>query len=122
MQLRAERYLEKCREPKEFVALIEKVRAGDFDTACRFYDKIVPQLEPAEQALLVANDRFFLMSEVLGRKKIKPSLRHPWMYARCREVEAKSDGSWISGRVSTARAISPVAAVFRKSSTTPTLP
>jgi hypothetical protein len=37
---------------------------------------------------LCLNDRYYLLIKVLGR----PDAWHPWIYARCREVEAATDG------------------------------
>lgn len=45
-------------------------------------------LDDAGRALLGANDRFYLLTRLLGRR----DMEHPWIYARCREVEADPDG------------------------------
>lgn len=45
-------------------------------------------IDPADQALLAANDRFFLFSHLMHRQ----DGIHPWIFDRCREVESKPDG------------------------------
>ena len=47
-----------------------------------------PDFGDAEIAELAKRDRFFLMTRILNRK----DFRHPWLYARTREVERAPDG------------------------------
>lgn len=61
----------------------------DFTEVRRFYE-IFWESDPTDNqiALLGANDRFFLLTETLNRR----DAIHPWLYDRCREVEAEPFG------------------------------
>lgn len=58
-----------------------------FTEVTRLYEEIIKQ-NPELQAAMGLLDRFFLLTVVLRRR----DLLHPWLYARCREVEAAPDG------------------------------
>ena len=61
----------------------------DMEGALAFYTFFLTQgARPKDQALLACNDRFFMGVHLLGRR----DLAHPWLYDRCREVEADPDG------------------------------
>lgn len=75
-------------------AIVERVQAANMEDAIREYGAIHDDLAGAPAALrevqraLGRRDRFFLLVNVLGRV----DAIHPWVYARCREVEAATDG------------------------------
>jgi hypothetical protein len=57
--------------------------------ACEFYDELEQRgLENDDKALLACNDRFYLLTRLLGRD----DLDHPWFFMMCRQVEANPDG------------------------------
>ncbi len=60
----------------------------DYAETLEWYDTIRPCLTPPDWALLGANDRYYLVVELLKRK----DMRHPWIFDRCRELERQPDG------------------------------
>lgn len=54
----------------------------------RFYERAIRLTDNPTIAALGLIDRFFLLSHILRR----PDALHPWIYARCREVEGAPDG------------------------------
>lgn len=69
---------------------IPMLQTATYEQALNIYETILedPQLDDYCLASLGRQDRFFLLAELLNR----PDLYHPWLYERCREVEAEPDG------------------------------
>ncbi len=90
--LRGERYLiPDGAENSDFARfIIDVLPYWDFVETTRYYADIIPWLEarPQLEALLGCNDRFYLLTMLLGRD----DALHPWVFDRCREVEADPDG------------------------------
>ena len=85
--LRAKRYLT-SRNTDLAAFITTKLHDLDYDEAMAFYRAIESSLRREDLALLGCNDRFFLLVGLLDRT----DMRHPWIYNRCREVEADPDG------------------------------
>jgi hypothetical protein len=60
----------------------------DYFETCDWYARIAFELDLPGQAFLACNDRYYLLTGLLGRI----DLLHPWLFDRCREVEREPDG------------------------------
>ncbi len=59
-----------------------------FEEAVDFYRDVMAWGDIGDIRWLCRRDRYFLMTRILGRKDGD----HPWIYARCREVEREPEG------------------------------
>jgi hypothetical protein len=85
-ELRGSRYLTVQNEPlKDFI--LTKLPFMDFYETMRFYRHIEPTLDDKGRALLNCNDRYYLLTVSCHRQ----DAWHPWIFDRCREVEAAPD-------------------------------
>lgn len=64
------------------------IQAAPFEAVCDLWEVIEDQYGDAGRAWLGRNDRFYLFTRLLHRLDGV----HPWLYARCRELEANPDG------------------------------
>lgn len=64
------------------------LQAAPWEQICDLWEMIEADLGVAGRAWLGRNDRYFLLTRLLHRM----DAFHPWLYARCREVEADPDG------------------------------
>ena len=88
MTLHGTRYLLPGSEDlQEFI--VNDLHTLDLDETLAFYTELQARgPRPEDLALLACNDRFFLL---VGLCKRRDAI-HPWIFARCREVEADPDG------------------------------
>lgn len=94
-ELYGSRYLTSESEPlKDFI--VNDLPYLDFPETMEFYDhftndtlrKMPQDIADKSRALLDANDRYYLLTVTCHR----PDAWHPWIFERCREVEAAPDG------------------------------
>jgi hypothetical protein len=71
--------------PDEFSTTLH---AAPFEAVADLWEVIESQYGMEGKAWLGRHDRFYLLTRLLHRL----DAIHPWLYARCREVEAKPDG------------------------------
>jgi len=64
------------------------LQAAPFAGICELWEMIEADFGIAGRAWLGRHDRYFLLTRILHRV----DAFHPWLYARCREVEAAPDG------------------------------
>ena len=64
------------------------LQAAPWKGICDYWEMIEAECGIAGRAWLGRNDRYFLLTRILHRL----DAFHPWLYARCREVEAAPDG------------------------------
>lgn len=74
-----------CRELDQ---LRPQLQAAPFDRVALLWEVIEHDTGVVGKAWLGRNDRYYLLTRLLHRKDAV----HPWLYARCREVEANPDG------------------------------
>jgi hypothetical protein len=68
--------------------IVAHVQATPFRDILRVWREILGDLGPEAQRGLARADRFYLLTVLLRRA----DALHPWLYDRCREVEAEPDG------------------------------
>lgn len=86
-ELRGSRYLTARNNGlKRFI--LDRLPFLDYETTMGWYREALPKIDKEGRALLGCNDRYFLFTGILKRT----DALHPWVFDRCREVEADTDG------------------------------
>lgn len=68
--------------------LVPDLQAAPFDRICDLWELVEAERGDEGRAWLGRVDRFYMLTRMLHRQDAV----HPWLYARCREVEADPDG------------------------------
>ncbi len=76
--------MERLNLPDDIVAALQ---AAPFDEIVDLWQLIIEEFGDRGKAALGRADRYYLLTNLLHRE----DAIHPWLYARCREVEAKPD-------------------------------
>lgn len=85
--LHGERYL-RPRSDRLAKFIVEDLPYLDYNETLAWYAAACPRMEAEEHALLGCNDRYFLVTGLMHRA----DALHPWLFNRCRELEADPDG------------------------------
>jgi hypothetical protein len=77
------------RKPLELPEAFRRtLQAAPFESLCGLWSEVERRHGDRGRAWLGRNDRFYLLTRILKRRDAV----HPWLYARCREVERDTDG------------------------------
>lgn len=68
--------------------LVKRIQLAPFEQVLDLWADVIEVFGNEGKAALGRCDRFYLLTNILHR----PDAIHPWLYARCREVEADPDG------------------------------
>jgi hypothetical protein len=89
-EIRGSRYVNSSESHQRLrTKILEELPYWDFEETITWYDafdEVWP--DPKARAILGCNDRFYLLTRLCGRTDAE----HPWLFLRCREVEADRYG------------------------------